>query len=638
MDDFLRDFLNDTKEDLDKIESNLVSLEKSIVQGEEIDFDMVNAIFRHYHSIKGSSGFFELKEVVRVAHQAENILDLFRKKHLIIESDHLDAIYRVHDFIAELVERVEKNGHDKGLEDRADSLIEDLRAVESHRMISKPDQEKIAKPKKFGLFAEEEGLKAESAKVGNKADTEENASADVDSSNQVDESLSSANSDVEEENLIIINDADVQVEAKKQISQSIEIKDIRISTDKLDSLMDLLGELVIVEAMVSRHANDEILNVEMLRRSTSQLSKVTRYLQEIGLSMRMVPVQGLFQKMTRLVRDLSRKSGKNVKFETHGEETEIDKTIIEHLSDPLVHIIRNALDHGMETSEQRMKANKPAAGLIKMEAMHKGNEIWIVIKDDGRGLNREKILAKAVEHGLIESVDVDWRDNQVWELIFHPGFSTAEKITDISGRGVGMDVVRKNITRLKGKIDVESVSGEGTTFYLRIPLTLAIIEAMVVKYSDRYYIIPTENIERFIDLNVMQVSDIHDHQQVVRINDQLISVVDLNEIFHYSTHKENHDERIAVVIGKKGDFVAIRLDAIIGSQQVVVKPLDEAMEHLKGLSGSAILGDGEVGLIIDADFIVKLFSNEEEEQIEQGTSKSGSSKDVPLQGNKNSTL
>ena len=228
--------------------------------------------------------------------------------------------------------------------------------------------------------------------------------------------------------------------------------------------------------MVSRHANDEILNIEMLRRSASQLSKITRDLQEIGLSMRMVSLSPLFQKMERLVRDVSRKSNKNVRLEIHGEETEIDKSIIQQLSNPLVHILRNAIDHGIESENERRGINKNPEGKITLEAKHKGSEIWIIIKDDGAGLDREKILQKAIELKLLEENGAELSDQQVWNMIFHPGFSTAKEITDISGRGVGMDVVKKELNRLKGKIDVQSTFGQGTTFILRIPLTLAIID------------------------------------------------------------------------------------------------------------------------------------------------------------------
>ncbi len=633
MDEFLRDFLKDTREDLNKIESNLVNLEKKISANEEIDFDVVNAIFRHFHSIKGSSGFFHLSELVRVAHQAENILDSYRKKTLSIEPESLDVILKVRDFIGEIVERIEETGSDKGLEETADALIEELKSLEKKENSGDSIQEEKTKPKKFGLFTEEPpaekpkksknfGLFVEPETVEDLPPlpkvkkfglfTAESLDTPVVSDPSVDKEISPPPNQLQiseplPEPKPILAPRQATQTAESKGSTGNEIKDVRVTTDKLDSLLDLLGELVIVEAMVSRQTNDGILNMEMLRKAAFQLGKVTRNLQEVGLAMRMVPVSGLFQKMTRLVRDLSKKSNKLVNFKVIGEETEIDKTIVEQLSDPLVHMIRNSLDHGMETKEERANTNKPATGSISLEAKHKGNEIWIIIKDDGRGLNREKILKKAKEQNIIKTNGTELSDEEVWNLIFEPGFSTAEKITDLSGRGVGMDVVRKNISQIKGKIDLKSKLGEGTSIYLRIPLTLAIIDAIVVKYSDRYYVLPTDSIDRFVDLTIHSVSEIYDNQELIRIGEKLISIINLNNMFKYSKVKEVQDEKIAVVIGKNKEYVAIRLDEIIGPQQVVVKSLDDTMEHLEGISGSAILGDGQVGLILEPEFIIRKY-------------------------------
>jgi two-component system chemotaxis sensor kinase CheA len=617
LDEFLKDFLKDTREDLNKIESNLVHLEKKISSNEEIDFDVVNTIFRHFHSIKGSSGFFHLSELVRVAHQAENILDSYRKKTLAIEADSLDVIFKVRDFIGEIVERIEETGSDKGLEETADELIEELKKLETKENSKKPIPE--VKKKKFGLFSEEKpneeppkqkkfGLFIESEKkeeVVEKVKKFGLFTAEVNDLNPPSTETNLSETIAEPKQIFTPRQATRPAETK--IPTGNEIKDIRVTTDKLDSLLDLLGELVIVEAMVSRQTNDGILNVEMLRKAAFQLGKVTRNLQEVGLAMRMVPVSGLFQKMTRLVRDLSKQSNKPVNFKVIGEETEIDKTIVEQLSDPLVHMIRNSLDHGMETKEERANTNKSITGNISLEAKHKGNEIWIIIRDDGRGLNREKILKKAKEQNIISTNGAELSDEEVWNLIFEPGFSTAEKITDLSGRGVGMDVVRKNIHQIKGKIDIKSTFGEGTSIYLRIPLTLAIIDAIVVKYSDRYYVLPTDSIDRFVDLTIHTVSEIYDNQELIRIGEQLISLINLNNMFKYKKTKELQSEKVAVVIGKNKEYVAIRLDEIIGPQQVVVKSLDDTMDHLEGISGSAILGDGQVGLILEPEYIIRKY-------------------------------
>ncbi len=615
MDEFLQDFLKDAKEDLQRIETNLVSLEKKISQNEGFDYDLVNNIFRYFHSIKGSSGFFKLKEVVRVAHEAENILDMYRKKILEIKENSLNSIFRVHDFLNLLIERIENFGNDSGLEEKADEIILELQNIQNNKNAGNGSHSPL-KEKKFGIFGKDDSEKAEEFLPSEPRLFAEEALLSKIEKKDIKEKKfgifeKEVSGDAAEKKSELLKDNPIEAEEKSD--KKIEQSDIRIATSKLDTLVNYLGELVIVEAMVSRHANDEVLNIEMLRRSTSHLSKITRDLQEIGLSMRMIPLSGLFQKMTRLVRDVSKKSKKMVNLEISGEDTEIDKSIIEQLSNPLVHILRNAIDHGLENEEERIALKKNPFGKVSIQAKHKGSEIWIIISDDGKGLDREKILEKARQENLIDESEKEFTDEEVWSFIFLPGFSTAREVTDISGRGVGMDVVKKEIARLKGKIEVNSQKNKGTSFLLRIPLTLAIIDSMVVKFSGRYYIIPTENIERFVNLSSMKVSDIHDNQRVINLNDKLVSVVEPTEIFHYSGNVQSGEDKIAVIIGKKGNFVALKLDEIIGSQQIVVKPLDESMDSLKGLTGSGILGDGEVGLIIDAEYIVKKFASRADE-------------------------
>lgn len=596
-DSFLSEFLSSSYEDLKKIESCIVFLEDSLKSDVLPDPEMVNTLFRHMHSIKGSAGFFEIKETVRLSHQAETILDLFRKQSIPVTLEGLDLILKVHDQILAMLHSIEKNGNDRGSEEINDAIINELKELE----ISSDTKSIKTDTKKFALFSAD----AENP-ISNEPEVQPKKKFALFEKSEPETVPQDKKSDAVNTGQIKNQKTSDSEQERKHISE--ETRDIRIATDKLDSLIDMLGELVIADAMVHRHSYSEILNVELLRKSVSQLNKITRHLQDLGLSMRMIPVAGLFKKMTRIVRDLSKKSGKNVRFETKGEETELDKIIIEQLSDPLLHIMRNAIDHGLETKEERERAGKDPLCKVHLEAMHKGSEIWITVSDDGRGLNRTKILSKAREMNLINEDENLMTDNEVWDLIFHPGFSTAEKLTDISGRGVGMDVVRKNIQRLKGRIDVQSSQGSGTTFFLRIPLTLAIIDAMVVMYSGRYYVIPTENIDRFIDLNSIRPTDLHGKQKVVDINGILVPLVDLNLVFDYRQNSEDTGRRIAAIAGIEGRFAALQLDSIIGSQQVVVKHLPESMEHLQGVFGTAILGDGEVGLILDAEFIIKKYS------------------------------
>jgi two-component system, chemotaxis family, sensor kinase CheA len=394
--------------------------------------------------------------MVRVAHQAENVLDLFRKNKLEIKSDALDVIFKTRDFIEKLILSIEKKGNDKGLETEADQIIVLIKELEnknndndnSEKEVIKepsdsenleeakvesptpvdiqpiPEQEK-PKPKKFGLFSndiakeEKPEVKEEKKKVKrNWGLFGSNDSEAVKETKPEDTKPTPPQKKIQQEETIATpspnpnskpNKSEIKTENKTESSSTSEIKDIRISTERLDNLMDSIGELVITDAMITRYSNSEVVDLDLLRRSTSQLSKITRNLLELGLSMRMIPIAGLFQKMNRLIRDLGRSTGKQVKCEIRGEDSEIDKTLVEQLSDPLMHIIRNAMDHGMETTEERKMTTKSPVGIVSMEAMHKGSEIWIVIQDDGRGMNREKILKKARDNSLIQQMGVSFR-------------------------------------------------------------------------------------------------------------------------------------------------------------------------------------------------------------------------------------
>jgi len=391
-----------------------------------------------------------------------------------------------------------------------------------------------------------------------------------------------------------------------------ETRDIRVAVRKLDAVMDLIGELVVSDAMLARESGEELLDIVRLRKTASQMHKIVRELQEAGLSLRMAPVEPLFRKMVRLTRDLAAQSNKKIELFMKGENTEIDKTIVELLTDPLVHIFRNAADHGLETPREREKAGKNPEGRIFLEARNNGNEIWITIRDDGRGLDREKILKQAVARGIVNEGE-KMEDEDVWDLIFAPGFSTAEHITDISGRGVGMDVVRRNIQQLRGAAEVSSIPGQGTTCLLRIPLTLAIIDGMVVESSDRKFVIPTENIDSFIDLQSIALIPVQGDRYVVSIRDRLAPLIQVKDFLSYELFrgKKKEEERIAVILDKGRSLAGIRVDRILGSQQVVVKALPEYINESRGLSGSAILGDGSVALILDTGAVLEHFGSRE---------------------------
>ncbi|MDR2391585.1 MAG: chemotaxis protein CheA [Planctomycetota bacterium] len=404
-------------------------------------------------------------------------------------------------------------------------------------------------------------------------------------------------------------DGPVANAAKKRNSsdQAAGRNDIRVDLRKLDGMLDLVGELVIAEEMVTRHPVVWNAENESLERAVHQLRRVTNSLQDMATSVRMIPLAPTFRRMTRLVYDLSVKAGKQVDLILLGEDTEVDRTVIERISDPLVHIIRNAIDHGIEPPAVRVALGKSETGSITIEGHHEGGEVWVVVTDDGRGLDRDAILAKAISRGLVTNDGAELTDNQVFHFIFEPGFSTATKVTDISGRGFGMDVVKKNIEKLSGKIDIRTRMGEGTAVVMRIPLTLAIIDGMLVRSGDTRYIIPLLSIRESLKPDVSQIFSTPDGQQMVRIRNDLVPIVKLNETFsRVRASRDLVDGILMIVEGEEGEVVALFADELLGQQETVIKGLSGWLKHSRGVSGCTILGDGEVGLILDIGAIVKL--------------------------------
>jgi two-component system chemotaxis sensor kinase CheA len=379
---------------------------------------------------------------------------------------------------------------------------------------------------------------------------------------------------------------------------------IRVDLEKLDKLLDLVGELVISEAMVANDQDLRGLELERFEKAVLHLDKITRDIQEVAMSMRMIPLSGTFSKMVRLVRDLSHKVNKKVSLEIIGEETEVDKTIIEQISDPLVHLIRNAVDHGIEEPEERIAAGKPESGRLTIEAKHSAGEVWITIEDDGKGLDRERILRKGIERGLISDEEVDMTDEEVWRLIFEPGFSTADKVSSISGRGVGMDVVKRNIEKLRGKVDIRSEKGAGTVFAVRIPLTLAIIEGMVVKVGQNRYTIPINSIKESLQPAGNQVTRMPDKLELVSIRGELLPVIRLHELYNVASDCQSLNSGILVVVENGEKKCCLFVDEVLGQQQIVIKGLSSYLGHVKSVSGCAILGDGDISMILDIDDLI----------------------------------
>jgi two-component system chemotaxis sensor kinase CheA len=381
---------------------------------------------------------------------------------------------------------------------------------------------------------------------------------------------------------------------------------VKLDTAKLDALIDLVGELVIAQSMVVQDPSIQSLDSRTLARSLRQLSRTTSELQRNAMSLRMVPVRAAFQKMTRLVRDIGAQQKKQVQLLLEGEETELDRNIVEKLGDPLVHMIRNAVDHGLESPQERVANGKPALGTVRLSASHQRGGILIRIQDDGRGLNADKILAKGIERGLV-APNAELTESEIYNLIFMPGFSTAEAITDLSGRGVGMDVVKRNIESLRGKVEISSVLGKGSSFTILLPLTLAIIDGLLVGVGNDRYIIPTISVRESFRPKPGMVTTIHERGAVVSVRGKQTPVLRLGQYLGTSGIKAKTDDEGIIIVVESGDAMrGILVDELIGKQEVVIKSLGETFKDQNLLAGAAVLGDGSVGLILDVDTLVKL--------------------------------
>ena len=410
--------------------------------------------------------------------------------------------------------------------------------------------------------------------------------------------------------------ASEQIVSDIALASLVDASSIRVNVAKVDQLINLVGELVIAEAMLTEAASvlDETDKTH-LSYALSQLQRNTRELQESVLAIRMLPISFVFSRLPRLTRDLADRLGKEVFLEIHGEDTELDKSVIEKIADPLTHLVRNALDHGIESPEERMRNGKPRAGCLSVRAGHQGGGILLSVADDGAGLNRDRIVAKANELGL--QVTDKWSDDEIWPLIFTPGFSTAESVSDVSGRGVGMDVVWQNVHALGGNVDVASRQGEGTIITIRLPLTLAILDGMSIKVSGETYILPLAHISQSLQPTTDAIKTVN-KQEVVQLRDEYIPITSLKDLFNLADAPAENDHRgingqtdaigkadnLLVVLDIDGKRAALRVDELLGQHQVVLKSIEANYRRVKGLSGATIMGDGRVAFILDAAYLV----------------------------------
>ena len=389
-------------------------------------------------------------------------------------------------------------------------------------------------------------------------------------------------------------------------SKKTDTTSIRVDTDKIDKLINLVGELVITQSMLSDLGTRfEITQMPLLLERMAQLEHNTREIQERVMGIRMLPIGSAFSRFPRLVRDLSAKAGKKIQLVLSGEETELDKTVIESIGDPLTHLVRNSADHGLEMPEERLDNNKPELGTIRLNAFHSGGSICVTVEDDGRGLNRDKILAKAIKQGLIAEHE-KLSDDQIWPLIFKPGFSTAEKVTDVSGRGVGMDVVKRNIEGLGGAVSIKTALGKGTVFTLKLPLTLAIIEGMTVRVGKETYIVPLLSILESIQPKAGTIKTVVGKGELLDVRNTYLPMMRLYDVFSLQPEYIDPTKAILMILETEGEQVAVMVDEILGQQQVVIKSMEQNFRKIDGIAGATILGDGTVGFILDVRGLIEM--------------------------------
>lgn len=572
------DFIVESREHLTAVENNMLTLERNPDEKEA-----VHAVFRGFHTIKGLAGFLEFMPIRDVAHEVETLLDHARNGKLAITGSVVDVVLESVDYLKQSIEAVEASlggGEAKAVASNASLILRVQRLANGEQPhepeTSTPALTKLAESVQSPAAVEQPKVATLAPEIKKDAAPEPAAAAP-------EAAVASA----------------AQSEKKADASAVI-----RVQTAKLDYLMDMVGEMVITQSLIRHNPAISSIQNAKLMAHISQLARITSEVQRTTMGMRMITLGTVFQRSTRLIRDLSRKQGKNIQVEVSGEETEVDKTIAEELTDPLLHMVRNACDHGVDTPEERAAAGKPATATVRLAAYHQGGQIVIEIADDGRGLHKDRILAKAIQKGLIEP-NAHLSEQEIFNLIFEPGFSTAAQVTDLSGRGVGMDVVRRNIQKLRGRIDIQSKQGKGTTFFLRLPLTLAIIEGLVVGVGDHRYIVPIYSVRELISPKPEMMGTVHGRNETAMVRNQVMPVLRLSRRFNVTPRSEDPCQGLLVVTECQEQSFCLLVDEVLGKQEVVIKSLGETLKDISGIAGGAILGDGRVGLILDLEGVFR---------------------------------
>ncbi len=576
--ELLREFVQESHEHLQNIENGVLVLEEN-----PRDMDQLNSIFRAFHTFKGGSGFLNLRPINKLAHELESLLDAARTGKLTIDIEVINVILNGSDILKRFINAIDVQLSGQVAPGPILIPIQNMLAL----IVGINGRLPGAKPVVVSMPAPSPAVSAPALSVKQLVVVPETPSI------------------VEVSPVITVLPSVEVAGPKAAVEQKATISSVKVDTIKLDSLVDLVGEMVIAQSLVAQDQDLKSFGSARLLRNLAQLVRVTKDLQRTAMSLRMVPIRASFQKMTRLIRDLSIKAGKRVELEMSGEETELDRIIVEEINDPLVHMMRNSVDHGIEKPDARVAAGKPAVGTIRLAAFHQGGSFVIQISDDGGGLNKDRILRKAMENGLI-TAHHNLSEKEIFGLIFAPGFSTAEKVTDISGRGVGMDVVRRNIENLRGKIDIESTLGVGTTFTISLPLTLAIIDGMIVRVGSERYIIPTLSVRESFRPTADMLSTVHERGELLNVRGRLLPMLRLRQLFSGEADMTNPTEAVIMVVESGESVRCLLVDELIGKQEIVIKNLGEAFKSNPLLAGAAILGDGRVGLILDVNSLVHL--------------------------------
>ncbi len=650
--EIMEDFLIEAFEMNEQLDQDLVELEHN-----PEDLDLLNRIFRVAHTIKGSSSFLNLNILTHLTHNMEDVLNRARKGEIKITPDIMDVVLRSIDLMKTLLVTIRDTGSDtnNGKENEIEEAVKQLQAITSQNLEGAKETSGTKEaPQKENKEENKEEAKEENKENKAKAPTAENSASDNPLADEPDLDYTNMSAEeVEAEIERLLNkrqEADKERRAQKKQeakpkqevtptketpktetlktetlkAPKTEIKakakadteenkapsigveqTVRVDVRRLDHLMNLIGELVlgknrlirIYSDVEERYDGEKFL--EELNQVVSSISAVTTDLQLAVMKTRMQPVGKVFNKFPRMVRDLSRELGKSIELIIEGEETELDKSIVEEIGDPLIHIIRNSCDHGIEPLEERRRLNKPETGKVQLSAYNEGNHIVIKISDDGKGLDPVMLKEKAIEKGVISERDAEgMSDREAFNLIFKPGFSTAKVVSNVSGRGVGMDVVKTNIEKLNGIIEIDSEVGVGTTQKLKIPLTLAIIQALLVGVQEEYYAIPLSSVLETVRISQDEIYTV-DGKSVLRLRDEVLSLVRLSDIFKVDAILESNSDVYVVIIGLADQKIGVIVDYLIGQEEVVIKSLGYYLKNTRGIAGATVRGDGKITLIVD---------------------------------------